>query len=91
MCPAAVATTACSPPGRQAAYLFNSAPLNWTAAEAACNARGGHLVAFSSLQQQAEAEQCFVGSGVLAPSFHKAYWLGLAVGERLVPGASGDW
>jgi hypothetical protein len=84
--PAVVATTPCTPPGSQHGYLFNSAPLNWTEAEAKCNAQGGHLVAFASLQEQAAAEQCFASSGALAPAFHKAYWLGLAVGGHHRPG-----
>lgn len=70
------------PPGTRSQYLFNSAPLSFAQAEAACNTAGGHLVAFASLPQQVAAEQCFVNSSALTPSFHRAYWMGLAVGKQ---------
>jgi hypothetical protein len=74
--------SACTPRGTPHRYHFNTAPLTFPQAEAVCNTLGGHLVSFANLTDQTAAEQCFVNSAALLPTFHKAYWLGLRVGER---------
>jgi hypothetical protein len=80
--PAAPKITACTPPGTLHRYYFNSARLPFAQAEAVCNTLGGHLVSYANLTDQTAAEQCFVNNAALLPTFHKAYWMGLRIGEH---------
>lgn len=45
-----------------ATYLLNTNASNGTAAHAWCGTNGGHLVAYASLEEQAEVEQVRTGS-----------------------------
>jgi hypothetical protein len=58
-------------------YMFNNTPTTQQMAEFACQAAGGHLASYSTLQEQREVEQAFVASGRLMPAFHGSYWMGL--------------
>jgi hypothetical protein len=49
----------------------------WDGAQKACNARGGHLAAYLSSQEQAETEKYYTDNGFFLPTNHKAYWFGL--------------
>jgi hypothetical protein len=51
--------------------------MNWSAAEQFCNDQGGHLASFGSIGEQKDAELYFQNQGLLLPTFHTAYWLGL--------------
>jgi hypothetical protein len=64
-----------------ATYRLNVEPLEQAAAEGACNAAGGHLVSYASLAEQYEAEQFFLNKGLLLPSHHLSYWIGLSAGS----------
>ncbi len=46
-------------------YLFNNTPVNAFQAELACQAGGGHLVSFTSVEQQQEIEEGFMTLGGL--------------------------
>ena len=46
-----------------------------------CQAVGGHLVTWSSLDEQLEVEQHFVKQGYLLPKFHRGYWTGLRANQ----------
>ena len=67
-----------------AAYRLNVEFLGPAEAEAACNQFGGHLVSYASLLEQYEVEQYFLLQGLLLPSYHGSYWLGLSA-------AAGGW
>jgi hypothetical protein len=86
--PAAPKITACTPPGSLHQYHFNSARLTFAQAEAACNTLGGHLVSYANLTDQTAAEQCFINNSALLPTFHRAYWMGLRIGEHAKPTAA---
>jgi hypothetical protein len=49
---------------------------NFSQAEAACQATGGHLAVFINGMEQQEVEQYFVTTGQLLPNWHKFYWMG---------------
>jgi hypothetical protein len=59
-------------------YTLNTARMNFSSAEAACNLQGGHLVSYNTVDEQLEVENFFVRSGLLFPTCHRAYWMGLA-------------
>ena len=59
-------------------YTLNTMKMNFSTAEAACNLQGGHLVSYSNLEEQQEVENFFVKSGLLFPTCHLTYWMGLA-------------
>jgi hypothetical protein len=62
--------------------------------EAACTAQGGHLTSYISLLEQLEVEDQFLNLGVLLPTFHLRYWIGLYIPYRdpkLWPGGSAIW
>ena len=62
-------------PGYQ--YIWNTQPMNFSAAEQYCNDNGGHLAAYRTLAEQKDAETYFKSNGLLLPTFHRAYWIGL--------------
>jgi hypothetical protein len=51
--------------------------VNQTQAEASCNRYGGHLAAYTSLEEQMEVESFFIDGGWLLPKYHLHYWMGL--------------
>jgi hypothetical protein len=58
-------------------YLFNNTPTTQQMAEFTCQAAGGHLLSYTTQQEQREVEQYFINSGSLMPAFHGSYWIGL--------------
>jgi hypothetical protein len=65
-------------------YVFNNTPVNSYDAQTACNTYGGHLVWFSSLQEQQEVERGFMAMGKLLPTFHTSYWIGYRAGKASI-------
>lgn len=59
-------------------YTLNTRLSNFTVAQAACNALGGHLASYNTQQEQLEVENFFVSKGLLFPTCHGSYWIGLA-------------
>jgi hypothetical protein len=57
--------------------------VNQTEAEANCNRNGGHLAAYTSVEEQMEVERFFIDGGWLLPKYHIVYWMGL---RQPVPG-----
>lgn len=49
--------------------MFNNTPVNGYLAEMSCQAAGGHLVSFTSAEQQRELEQGFMASGAACIHF----------------------
>ena len=47
----------------QSTYIINTTRLGFMEAEAACQDNGGHLVSYSSFEEQQEVEAAFVHSG----------------------------
>jgi hypothetical protein len=43
--------------------------------------KGGHLVSWSSLSEQALVEHYFINYGAITPGFHKFYWMGMNTQE----------
>jgi hypothetical protein len=64
-------------PDTNTTYSLNTRLTNFTVAEAACNSQGGHLVSYASLQEQRKVEEFFVAKGMLFPTCHGSYWMGL--------------
>jgi hypothetical protein len=58
-------------------YILNTQRLNFSAGEQFCNDNGGHLVAYTSADEQLSVEQYFTQLGVLFPDCHLNYWMGL--------------
>lgn len=58
-------------------FLWNTLPMNFSAAQQYCNDQGGHLASFVSLPEQRDVEQYLINQGLLLPTFHTAYWIGL--------------
>jgi hypothetical protein len=58
-------------------YFLNTTQVNQTVAEAACNRAGGHLAAFTAIDEQLEVEQYYVRGGWLFPCVGQSYWIGL--------------
>ena len=58
-------------------YVFNSTATTQQQAELGCQAAGGHLLSYTSRQEQREVEQYFISTGRLIPAFHRSYWIGL--------------
>lgn len=46
-------------------------------AEATCMRNGSHLISYANNTMQKAVEQVYVDAGVLIPTFHKSYWIGL--------------
>jgi hypothetical protein len=61
--------------------MLNTKDMTFANAESFCNDQGGHLVAYNSLEEQREVEQCFTDQGVLLPNFDSFYWIGLKTGD----------
>jgi hypothetical protein len=59
-------------------FVYSANKSSFAAAEEQCNALGGHLAYYTSLEEQQEVELRFVGMGVLFPAFNPSYWLGLS-------------
>jgi hypothetical protein len=51
--------------------------VNQTVAEANCNRNGGHLGAFTMLDEQLEVENYYVNRSWLFPCVGQSYWIGL--------------
>jgi hypothetical protein len=66
-------------------YLLNTSTTNQAGAEALCQASGGHLVSYGSLQEQQDVEGHFVNGGFVFPAFHKVYWIGLVTNSTAWP------
>jgi hypothetical protein len=47
-----------------ASFSLATQPANYSAAQAACQAGGGHLARYASLTEQQEVEAFYIGSGV---------------------------
>ena len=60
-----------------ATYRLNTQPATWFDAQQACNDQGGHLAAWASQEEQTDVENAFLKMGVLLPSYHRNYWMGL--------------
>lgn len=58
-------------------YLLSTYKRSQADAETFCQTQGGHLVGYRSSSEQRMVEQYFVGEGLLLPTFHSAYHLGL--------------
>lgn len=58
-------------------YTFNTQNMTFAEGEAFCEGIGGHLVTYSSQEEQTDAEQYFITQGMLMPGFHAFYWMGL--------------
>jgi hypothetical protein len=58
-------------------FMWNTQPMNFSAAEAYCNERGGHLASFANLAEQKDVETALKDVGLLLPTFHTAYWMGM--------------
>jgi hypothetical protein len=59
-----------------ATFVFNPMKLDQAFAQLACNDLGGHLAAYTSLEEQAEVENFYVSNGLLFPSYTPNYWFG---------------
>ncbi len=59
-------------------YLLNTTMVSYSTAQSTCKNSGGHLVAWFSLDEQADVELAFVTGGSLLPTFHKMYWMGFS-------------
>jgi hypothetical protein len=69
-------------PVTNATYLLNTNVSNASVAHTYCTTNGGHLVAWGSLEEQADVEQYYINAGFLLPTFHKQYHIGLRVDTR---------
>jgi hypothetical protein len=47
-----------------------------------CAAKGGHLTSYVSMMEQLEVEDQYITLGVLLPTFHLRYWIGLYIPYR---------
>jgi hypothetical protein len=63
-------------------FFLNTSYMNFSSAETACAASGGHLAAYISQQEQAEVEQFYIRNGYLLPAFHR-YVPGCAILSHL--------
>ena len=69
-------------PFSQSTFILNTTYADARTHQAGCESRGGHLVSYPSLQEQLEVEDRFTSQGVLLPTFHLRYWLGLYIPYR---------
>jgi hypothetical protein len=74
-------TTFC-PPNGASCYFYNRTTANYTVHKAACQARGGYLVAFNSAEEQEAVEAWFVTTTAAMAS--QSPWIG-------VEQAGGQW
>jgi hypothetical protein len=58
-------------------YMLNTSNGTQAEGQQACQAIGGHLAYYTSVQEQAEVEAAFTYDGGLIGRYHQAYWLGL--------------
>ncbi len=69
-------------------YLANTQSASAAAAQASCQAQGGHLASWGSQAEQLAVEQAFAGpGGCLLGAYHGAYWLGLQRASMVSPHA----
>jgi hypothetical protein len=66
-------------------YILNTTATTAPDAAATCNSYGGQLVAYRSLAEQQEVESYYQELGVLLPTFHKQYWVGLVTNNQSWP------
>ena len=66
----------------QNTYMLNTSAADRNQAQESCIGMGGHVVSFTSLEEQREVEGYFTNMGVLLPDFHQRYWLGLYIPMR---------
>jgi hypothetical protein len=64
-------------PSNNHTYLLNTSQSDWGTAEALCQAGGGHLASYSSMEEQVQLESHYINGGYLFPAYHVAYWIGL--------------
>jgi hypothetical protein len=76
-----------SHPATKLRYVLHTQPASFTAAAGACRASGAQLVSYTSAREQTVVERALLLQGSLIATFHRSYWLGLAVQS----GAAGDW
>jgi hypothetical protein len=62
---------------RGSTFIYNTTATRWQDAEQSCRDNGGHLVTHTSFKEQAEVESYYIGAGLLLPSYHRFYWMGL--------------
>jgi hypothetical protein len=60
-----------------ATYILNTNRMSQAAAQGYCVDQGGHLVAYANEAEQRDIEGYFYRSGVLFPTYHVLYWMGL--------------
>jgi hypothetical protein len=60
-------------------YLLNTNNMTFDQGERYCQMQGGHLVAYSTREEQAAVESFYTANGMLLPGFHTLYWMGLYV------------
>lgn len=60
-------------------YLLNTTTATFTQGQDWCTRQGGSMVSYQSAFEQAEVEGYFVEQGMLLPTYHKRYWIGLAI------------
>jgi hypothetical protein len=68
-----------------ATYLLNTTMVNMPTAQKTCNVNGGHLVAYTGVEEQVDVEAYFLSIGMLLPTYHKHYWIGLTTNTTLWP------
>jgi hypothetical protein len=51
--------------------------LSFDDAENNCRKNGSHLISYSNTSMQQTVETSLIDGGLLLPSFHKSYWIGL--------------
>jgi hypothetical protein len=74
-CPLRHAAPVATPPYTSslsgATFYLNTTASTFEAAQAACNANGGHLASYGTTAEQLEVEQWFIKQGYLLPAFHR--------------------
>lgn len=68
---AALVAPAFTAPSTGNTFFLNTSYMNFSSAESACAASGGHLASYLSQQEQAEVEQFYIKNGYLLPAFHR--------------------
>ncbi len=63
-------------PINRANYSLSTITGSATQQEAYCNSIGGHLASYDNATEQNEVERSFIRQGLLAPAYHKRYFIG---------------
>jgi hypothetical protein len=58
-------------------YTLNTSFVSQADAQKQCACTGGHLVSYTSLDEQQQIEAYYLDKGWLLPTFHRRYWIGL--------------